>query len=159
MKSMSMTRQWSLALPWLLIVISLVQPQTVPRPFAVSGVVQDSSGAVISGASVELRAAATTIQSTTTDDSGTFRFTQVPPGSYQIDVRYEGFEPAAISLEMAAGPSGPLRVVLEVAGVRQEASVIAGSARVSSDRQAFGATACKAPVTSTWTCAGRMTFY
>src|SRR5690349_11762354 len=120
MKSMSMTRQWSLALPWLLIVISLVQPQTVPRPFPVSGVVQDASGAVISGASVELRAAATTIQSTTTDDSGTFRFTQVPPCSYQIDVRYEGFEPAAISLEMAAGPSRPLRVVLEVAGVRQE---------------------------------------
>src|SRR5947207_15779382 len=52
-----------------------------PVSVAVSGVIQDQTGAVLPGAAVELRTSAGTVaQATTTDGAGAFRFEYVPPG-------------------------------------------------------------------------------
>lgn len=58
---------------------------------SVKGVVQDSSGAVISGATVRLEDG-TFRASTKTDDKGFFSFADVPPSSVTLEVTAEGFQ-------------------------------------------------------------------
>src|SRR5437667_2641838 len=62
----------------------------------VDGSVVDPTGAVISGAKVEIRNPITGYQqTTTTDSSGTFRFTNLPFNIYHIEVTQQGFSTAA----------------------------------------------------------------
>ena len=118
----------------LTVIVSASAPsQTQPRLVSLSGVVQDPNGAVIANAIVELKAGSATVQSTKSDASGAFKFNQVAPGTYQIDVRVEGFEPASVPLETTVRPPGPLRVVMAVAGVHQEANVSGDSTQLSSE--------------------------
>ena len=57
----------------------------------VNGVVKDTSGAVISGATVHLIDVATNTQTTTTTTGeGTFVFTNVRPGVYRIVAEQQG---------------------------------------------------------------------
>ena len=133
MKRFLMIRHSVLVIFWLVSLISLASSQTSPRAFSISGVVQDPSGAIVSNANVELKSGVANIQSTMTDGTGTFRFSQIPSGTYQINIRYEGFEPASIPVEIGTRPPGPLRITLAVAGVHQEATVSAESAQVSSE--------------------------
>lgn len=58
-----------------------------------SGTVSDSSGAVVSGATVSIRrSGAGDTQTTRTDDKGGFEFL-LPPGQYRIDIAASGFVP------------------------------------------------------------------
>src|SRR5260370_41237900 len=68
---------------------------------AVQGQVTDSAGAAISGAKVSLSNSATNYKSTTqTDDSGTFRFFNIPFHEYKVRVESEGFLPAEQSVDI-----------------------------------------------------------
>jgi hypothetical protein len=63
------------------------------------GHIQDPTGAVIVGASVEAVNVATNIvQRTVTDDGGNFIITPVPAGNYMITVTAQGFQKAATSI-------------------------------------------------------------
>jgi carbon monoxide dehydrogenase subunit G len=58
----------------------------------VTGTVTDPSGAVISDAGVQLRNSVTGYeQSTKTDNSGAFRFNNVPHNPYRLTVKADGF--------------------------------------------------------------------
>ena len=60
---------------------------------AVSGTVTDSTGAVVIGASVTVVNTATGVTyRTTTDNLGAYRVTQLPPGSYTMEVARSGFQ-------------------------------------------------------------------
>lgn len=60
---------------------------------AVNGTVTDSTGAVVVGASVSVLNTATSIAYHTTSDSlGSYHVTQLPPGSYTMEVVKAGFE-------------------------------------------------------------------
>jgi hypothetical protein len=60
---------------------------------AVNGTVTDSTGAVVVGASISVVNAATGIAyRTTTDSMGSYHVTQLPPGSYTMEVVKAGFE-------------------------------------------------------------------
>jgi protocatechuate 3,4-dioxygenase beta subunit len=60
---------------------------------AISGRVIDQTGAVVAGATVQLRSAERgTLQETTTNASGVYVFPSVQPGVYHITVRKEGFQ-------------------------------------------------------------------
>jgi hypothetical protein len=131
MNRLSRTGCWIIALT--VAISNAAFSQTPPRFFSISGIVQDPSGAIIANANVELSIGATKVQSTVTDGSGTFKFNQVQSGSYQINVRYQGFEPTAVPLEITTRPPGPLRIVMTVAGVHQEATVSGDSIQVSSE--------------------------
>jgi outer membrane receptor protein involved in Fe transport len=91
---------------------------------SVSGVVTDPQGGVIPGARVELipegRVPLVTLQ---TDTNGAFRFDRVTPGSYEVHVSFEGFEPKTVRVTVGARAPGTLRVALALAGVTQEVTV------------------------------------
>jgi len=60
---------------------------------SISGTVTDSSGAIVVGASITVVNTATGVTYHTTSDSlGSYRVTQLPPGSYTMEVTSSGFE-------------------------------------------------------------------
>ena len=103
----------------------------------VTGVVQDQTGAVLPGATVDLATSSgVVVQTTVTDGAGAFRFDKAPAGQYQVRARFEGFAAASIRVRVTNRPSGPLRLVLGIAGLSQEITVSNAGAEV-------GATASK----------------
>lgn len=63
-----------------------------------AGVVHDSTGAVVAGATVTLtRTGTNAVITRTTDSTGSFRFVELPPDSYTLNVQYPGFKHATIS--------------------------------------------------------------
>jgi hypothetical protein len=83
------------------------KPQTVRQ---ISGRVRDADGKAISGAQVILQDSADHKYETTSNNSGAYSFTSsdskpIAPGQVSIGAGKEGFKPAAISVNAAAGKS------------------------------------------------------
>jgi hypothetical protein len=120
-------KPWSLAVALLLATARLSYGQTSAPPPAVTGVVQDQTGAVLAGATVELvsvsNAAASVVQSTSADGAGTFRFEKVVPGQYELRAKYEGFNPASARVRVGSRSPGPQKLVLAIASISQEITV------------------------------------
>src|SRR6266516_2620338 len=61
---------------------------------AINGTVTDASGALVAGASVELKSAETGLQrGALTDQGGRFQITTLPVGSYSVRMTKNGFRP------------------------------------------------------------------
>jgi outer membrane receptor protein involved in Fe transport len=87
--------------------------------FQLSGDVVDTSGAVIAGATVQVRGANDTVQITTQSNaSGSFRISGLSAGSYRLVVSKPGFETeeAPVTVGSAEAPA-PLRISLVVSSV------------------------------------------
>jgi hypothetical protein len=84
-----------------------------------SGTVVDQSGAVIAGATVQLRSANGAGQKTTQSDrNGSFIISGLPAGNYRLVVSNPGFEAKEIPVMIGeSGASAPLRVSLVVSAV------------------------------------------
>jgi Carboxypeptidase regulatory-like domain len=84
----------------------------------VAGIVTDSSGAVVAGATVTLTDAAThTPRTTTTNDAGRYIFVDVNPGVYSVDISKHGFATTKISNEeVNVGAALTLNASLQVGG-------------------------------------------
>src|SRR3954469_25029083 len=78
----------------LLLLPFVVSGQGTSGSSGVTGVVTDTSGAVIPGATVTLTDTKTSqTRTTTTDDQGVYRFQQVPPGQgYTLNFSSAGFQ-------------------------------------------------------------------
>ena len=65
----------------------------------ISGVVEDNSGAVIKGATIEVISDATgkSVRTLTTGDDGGYAITLLPPGKYRLEVTATNFKKAVIS--------------------------------------------------------------
>jgi hypothetical protein len=96
-----MKRKWVFAVAAAVIV--LMQVVFVPSPVlaqtvstgAISGVVTDPSGAAIAGAAITATEKGTGFKrSATTDASGSYRFSLLPPGEYQLQFVASGFKKA-----------------------------------------------------------------
>ena len=73
---------------------SLFAQETVNNA-SLTGIVTDTSGAVIRNATVIVRAVSTNIKSTTpTDSAGRFRFPYLQVGEYAVTVHEDGFSDA-----------------------------------------------------------------
>ena len=97
--------------------LTSAQP-AVAASATIGGSVTDSSGSVVAGAVVTLASAAGTAKRTTvTDETGSFHFAPVEPGSYTIAIGADGFAPwTAANVAVGAGENQPsLPVVLQVA--------------------------------------------
>ena len=118
----------------LLLIMALVaNGQSPAGRNSVSGLVRDQAGAAISGAIVEISAGSVPQQSTTTDQSGSFRFNRLPSGKYQLKVRSEGFEVATVEVAVGSQRLSPLQVVMAIASLHQETTVTSEPATISTE--------------------------
>lgn len=94
----------------------------------VSGRVLDATGAVLPGAVVSAREAATTVvTNSTTDEAGRFRFRLLPPGAYEFRAELQGFKPATRVVTLVAGSAHDLTMSLTVGAVESVLVIIDGS--------------------------------
>ena len=94
----------------------------------VNGVVKDTSGAVISGATIHLIDVATNTQTTTTSNNeGTFLFANVRPGMYRIVAEQTGFSRKEVQ-DVKVNVGVPFTVNIELsAGAVQETVTVSAS--------------------------------
>lgn len=101
----------------MLLLARLYAAQTAPASGTVRGTVTDSSGAGIGAAIVSLQLAGATAQRTTlTDQTGSFHFSAVEPGSYSLSITAAGFTDQTAKVSVTAGDNPPLSpIVLQIA--------------------------------------------
>ncbi len=87
----------------------------------IQGTVTDAQGAVVSGASVEIKNADTNLTKTlTTDDNGRFAGLLLPPGRYTVTITKQGFgRLIQENVNLTVGQSINLSPSLKVAGVEE----------------------------------------
>src|SRR5690242_8946355 len=88
-------RQRSIHLLIAVMVLSLSLPWMVAQETTggLQGTVKDASGAVVGGAHVEVRGTNLVGEKTMdTDNSGYYRFANLPPGTYTVSVAGKGFK-------------------------------------------------------------------
>ena len=83
----------------------------------IGGTVIDASGALIQGATVTAISESTgAVRRIATDDKGNFQISTLQPGTYKIDVQYQGFQPYTIAVAVEVGQTARLNIRLTVAG-------------------------------------------
>jgi len=93
----------------------------------ITGVVLDPSGAAIPKAQVSLLGARTEAQQrTATDAVGAFRFDNVAPGKYTLDLHADGFRDTRVSVAVANKRLSPMRLVLPILVQNESVTVATG---------------------------------
>ena len=95
---------------------------------SIAGIVRDSSGAVLPGATVTVKGPALRRESasTVTTPEGVYRVTLVPPGVYDVTVELEGFSPQTRrNVEVVINQQTTLDFAMPVAGVTESVQVAA----------------------------------
>ena len=96
---------------------------------SVAGTVTDQKGAAVPNATVELLDTATNgLRTQTTNDTGYYIFVSVPPGSYKVKIKKEGFRAATLGVDVQVGKSLTADVRLEIGTMSQTVEVVAGAA-------------------------------
>jgi iron complex outermembrane receptor protein len=104
------------------------------QQISLSGTVRDTTGAV-PGATVTLTSAGSELSTVTTDNAGTYRFTGLTAGSYEVTFAMRGFE--TVVRNVALGPdTPPVDVVLAVGRVRTAVTVTAAAGKATATRLA-----------------------
>src|SRR5690348_7721832 len=115
-----MSMIWAVA-----VALLMAAGQPAVRGQAVSGVVQDQTGAVLPNAQLTLvDDAGAVVTTAVADQAGRFRLTPIAPGAYDLRTEFPGFKPNIAHVRV--GPRGvpqPLTVVMQIEGVTQEVSV------------------------------------
>jgi hypothetical protein len=103
--------------------------QSLGNAGTVEGAVKDPSGAVIAGASVEIRNAISGYRrALTTDTTGAFRFSNVPPNPYHLSVTAPGFTAFQTDVVTRGGVPVSVPVQLALAGATTTLDVESASA-------------------------------
>jgi len=103
---------------WLLFAVAtpLKSSQGLGTSGTVQGFVYDPSGAVVSGAKVEIRNPVSGFdQSTTTDESGHFQFTNVPFNPYHLSASAAGFQDIAQDVPVRTSVPIDLKFTMQIA--------------------------------------------
>ena len=111
-----------LSLLWILLVGVFAIGQTTSR---VTGLVRDSSGALMSGAEVRLINEATGVSfNTTTTSAGTYVFDAVQPGTYTVRVAMSGFKTYdATGVIVTIGQPAAVNATLHVGAINEKIEV------------------------------------
>jgi Carboxypeptidase regulatory-like domain/TonB dependent receptor len=89
-----------------------------------SGRIEDTSGAVVSGASVIATNIETQQQlNAITDDEGRYRFPYLRTGTYDLKIDATGFSPVTKQLTVSVGQAVDLPIKLDVAGVSAQVNI------------------------------------
>jgi hypothetical protein len=116
--------------------------QTGANTGEISGAVSDPSGAPVAGATVTATNTGTGYkQSTKTGDTGIYRLTLLPLGTYDVETQAAGFGPSKhTGVELNAGAVRTVDVGLAVAGTATTIEVVAGAALTDPSRSDIGST-------------------
>jgi hypothetical protein len=100
---------------------------------SISGTVTDPSGAVVSGAAVEVENTDTgAVRNAITDDAGQFRVPSLPVGTYAVHVRKEGFtEEVRSGVQLAVGQGAVVPITLHLGSISERTTVTADASQVS----------------------------
>ncbi|MDX6557298.1 MAG: hypothetical protein QOF72_347 [Blastocatellia bacterium] len=114
----------------LLVILALSFPalaQTQITTGTIQGTVADANGAIVPGASVEIRNLDTNLTKTvTTDDGGRFVALALPPGPYSVTVSKQGFATAvAERLDLTVGQALNLPVAMKISQVQERVTITA----------------------------------
>ena len=92
---------------------------------SVTGIVTDSSGAVVTDADVTITNVATNVaRTTTTTSSGDYAVTGLLPGHYSVSVKKSGFRTATVTpFELQVDQKARVDMALALGDVTQEVSV------------------------------------
>jgi outer membrane receptor protein involved in Fe transport len=110
--------------------------QAVITVAQLNGTVRDTTGSVVANASVSLRNLDTNrTYMSTSDASGYYIVPNLPPGSYELNVTYTGFEPyARQGVQLRVGQTATLDVTLAVQGRREVVEVTADTSALEVTR-------------------------
>jgi hypothetical protein len=123
----------------LLVLVLLVAVSASAQTTALTGVVSDPSGSVIAGATLEIEGATGVKRSTTTTTAGTYNFAQLPPGSYKLTVKTQGFTTKVFNdVQLLVNQPATLNVTLEVGAVTETVSVEASATQVNTVDASLG---------------------
>ena len=101
----------------------------------VSGVVRDPSGAVVTDAEVSLvNAQQAMLSRTRTDATGRFQFKDIAPGAYMVLVSRPDFRSDRKAVQVTAGDTAELSVMLQVSQVTEQVTVTAEAGQVADAR-------------------------
>jgi hypothetical protein len=124
------------AILFLALLVGPAGAQRAPGHRSIAGSVQDTSGAVIPGATILLRSAdGKIVAQTVSGSTGDFRFDNVSASSYEIDVSHDGFRETRQAIRTGSTLLPPVRIVLPVASVDEQVTVSAPetSGQISTD--------------------------
>ena len=95
---------------------------------SISGTVTITDSSVLHGATVHILQLNRSVQ---TDDSGVYRFGDVPPGRYTVLVHLEGFGDASKTVDVAAGVAVNADFQLALASIKEQVTVTASGTEQS----------------------------
>ncbi len=119
----------------------LVLPLMAQVPTAVmTGIVKDSTGAVVPGVKVIATNTGTNLtRQATTDDSGTYRIAALNPGPYRLDAEATGFKKSTVNgIILEVGQQARVDVDLQVGEVSQTLEVTGRAALVNTESNLIG---------------------
>jgi Carboxypeptidase regulatory-like domain/TonB dependent receptor/TonB-dependent Receptor Plug Domain len=133
---------------WLLLPVVLSALLVSPSVFAqettagLQGTVKDPSGASVANANVEVSGTTLLgIRKVRTDDSGAYRVTALPPGTYALTVTVPGFRTfKQVGIDLAVGRLPTLDVKLEVGAVAETVEVSSSAAMVDASQSKVSVT-------------------
>jgi carboxypeptidase family protein len=132
------TRVWSPALVRLAMLCILLAPAAAraqTTSASVTGTVRDASGAIVPGATVQIRNHNTSqVAETVTDGRGEFRLQSLPVGDYHLSVQLSGFTTANANLTLAVGDQIDVPIVLKPAELTESLTVDAPAPLVEARR-------------------------
>ncbi len=136
------TSSKSLLKTWFFVIALTLPAALVAQGYfgTVSGVLTDSSGAVVQGAKVVLTDEQKGFQfNATSDNDGRYLFASIPPGMYSVSVEMPGFEKTVrshIKLNVSENPTANL--TLKIAGAAQKIEVTAQAQSIATEDATTG---------------------
>lgn len=117
----------------MMLFLSAIQVAYAAADGAVSGLVHDSSGAVVSDATVSLLTAQKAIvASAKTDTQGKFAFSDIPQGNYLLVVSSRGFADRRQAVTVGASGSDSIEVIVEPRPIIEEVTITTNPGNVES---------------------------
>jgi hypothetical protein len=129
------------ALTFLLLITTSIAFAQGGATGAIGGVVQDSSGAVMAGAQVNITNEATgeVLRQTTTDPSGGFAVPLLPVGSYSVEIRAKGFPDTKFSgIIVRITETTRMTAIMKVSVVKEVVEVQSEVAQVNTTDATMG---------------------
>jgi hypothetical protein len=125
----------------LIAVFSLLVPNLAAQVdrATLSGVVRDTGGGVVPGATVTVTNLATNIEShQATSETGSYQAVNLVPGRYQVDVELSGFKKSTQVISLEVGQRARLDVELAVGGVSEVVTVAESPQLLNSNDATLG---------------------